>query len=78
MSDPKEELAQDARRRLVSMDWCDECNDYIRGFGPHVHCPKCSSPPGVAHEVRNFSQISRDGDVYCRECGTYVRDYDAG
>lgn len=39
-------------------------------------CPNCGSSPRY-HEVRNFDQMSRDGDVYCKLCGGYVRMFDA-
>ena len=45
--------------------------------GRHVHCPKCGSPPSQ-HEVRNYDEMWRDGDVHCTKCEAYVRDYDAG
>ena len=41
------------------------------------NCPKCSAPPSE-QEVRNYDEIWRDGDVYCKQCNTRVRDYDAG
>jgi hypothetical protein len=41
------------------------------------NCPKCDAPPSE-HEVRNHSLMWHDGDVHCKKCGTYVRDYDAG
>jgi uncharacterized Zn finger protein len=55
--------------------FCDKCQkDFLF---VHVHCPDCGSGP-EEHEVRNFDEIWRDGDVYCNRCGTYVRMYDAG
>lgn len=38
-------------------------------------CPKCGSS-GRDHEVRGFSEVSRDGEVYCKKCGSYVRYFD--
>ncbi|PJE51190.1 MAG: hypothetical protein COV29_02865 [Candidatus Yanofskybacteria bacterium CG10_big_fil_rev_8_21_14_0_10_36_16] len=35
-------------------------------------CPKCSSEP-KDHEVRNVDKVSREGDIYCKKCGAYVR-----
>jgi transcription elongation factor Elf1 len=40
-------------------------------------CPKCGSESS-RHEVRNYDMMWHDGDVYCKDCGTYVRGYDAG
>lgn len=34
-------------------------------------CPKCKTTDHL--EVRDWSPVSRDGDVYCRKCDTYVR-----
>ena len=46
--------------------------------GPlHVHCPKCGSDPSK-REVRNYSMMWHEGDVYCVLCDTFVRDFDAG
>ena len=41
------------------------------------NCPKCGAPPSK-HEVKNHSILWGDGDVYCTECGSFVRIYDAG
>lgn len=40
-------------------------------------CPKCGAPPSE-HEVQNYDEIWRDGDVVCTRCDTRVRGYDAG
>jgi hypothetical protein len=40
-------------------------------------CPKCGSEP-EDHELRNYDPVWRDGDIYCKKCGTRVRTYDAG
>ena len=40
------------------------------------NCPKCGSKPSE-HEVRNYTIITQSGDVHCKPCGAYVRDYDA-
>ncbi len=46
-------------------------------LSPHSpNCPKCGSTPNK-HTVKNYNQLSRDGDVVCTVCGTKVRDYDA-
>lgn len=41
-----------------------------------ANCPGCSAESNF-HEVRNYSAIWHDGDVYCMNCGSYVRRYDA-
>ena len=41
------------------------------------HCPKCGSPPSE-HEVRDYNLDWHDGKVYCKPCGAFVRDWDAG
>lgn len=38
-------------------------------------CPKCG---GKNFEVINYDMMWHDGDVYCVDCGAYVRMYDAG
>lgn len=40
-------------------------------------CPNCGAPPSQ-HQLRNYSMMWHDGDIYCRNCGAYVRMYDAG
>lgn len=55
---------------------CDKCNGRFY-YAHHKHCPKCGSSPRD-HEVRNYSMMWHEGDVYCIKCDTYVRDYDAG
>jgi hypothetical protein len=44
-------------------------------LGRQTICPDCGS---TSMEVRNYDPMCRDGDVYCRACGAYVRMYDAG
>lgn len=56
-------------------DFCNICKEHF--LFVHVHCKKCSSPPSK-HVLRNYDPIWRDGDIYCKECGEYVRGYDAG
>ena len=41
------------------------------------NCKNCWAPPSD-HEVKNYDPVWRDGDVYCKKCGTRVRGYDAG
>ncbi len=38
-------------------------------------CPECYS---TNSEVVNYDAMWRDGDVVCKDCGTYDRGYDAG
>lgn len=38
-------------------------------------CPVCLSKN---LEVRNYDMAWHDGDIYCKDCGTYVRRFDAG
>lgn len=57
--------------------WCKKCRDWAGCMGPHTHCPKCDSPPN-RHELRNHSLMWHDGDVFCLECDTRVRTWDAG
>ena len=40
------------------------------------YCMKCETS-GKA-EVRNHSAIWGDGDVYCSNCGAYIRMWDSG
>ena len=57
--------------------FCDKCNVEIDSPYTHKHCPKCNAPPSK-QEIRNYSMMWHDGDVYCSVCNTYVRRYDAG
>lgn len=41
---------------------------------PHM-CKNCDAPPSE-REMRNFSEISRDGDIYCGRCNTFIRTWD--
>jgi len=36
-------------------------------------CKKCGSKD---LEMKNFNQIWRDADLYCRDCGAFVRVWD--
>lgn len=56
-------------------NYCDKCKSDFH-FN-HTHCPKCDSPP-QDHELRNYSMMWHDGDVYCTKCNEYVRMWDAG
>ncbi len=50
----------------------------MHGFAENSpNCPKCDSPP-EKHTVENYDMMWHDGDVVCTECGTKVRNYDAG
>jgi hypothetical protein len=45
--------------------------DYNKGDD----CPRCG---GSEREVRNHSAMWGDGDVHCRTCGQFLRDWDSG
>ena len=50
----------------------------FHGFYPgSPDCPECGASPSE-HEVKNYNEMFRDGDVHCKKCGAYVRAYDAG
>lgn len=38
-------------------------------------CPVCES---TSFEVRNHSLMWHDGDIYCKNCGSFIRYFDAG
>jgi hypothetical protein len=42
---------------------------------PHKPCPKCGKADNL--EVRNYDALSQDGEVWCKSCNVYVREYDA-
>jgi Zn finger protein HypA/HybF involved in hydrogenase expression len=56
---------------------CPNCQEEVWSLHLHKHCPKCGSHPD-RHEIRNYSMMWHDGDIHCVDCGTFVRDYDAG
>ncbi len=39
------------------------------------HCTQCGSPPN-RHTMRNFDPRDRTADLYCIDCGAYVREWD--
>ena len=39
-------------------------------------CPKCKSTDHL--QVRDYSAMWHDGEVWCEYCNIYVREYDAG
>lgn len=41
---------------------------------PGVVC-QCGS---TDFEMRNYSMMWHDGDVYCAQCGKFIRSWDAG
>jgi hypothetical protein len=41
------------------------------------YCPKCGSDPSH-HEMRNYSMIWHEGDIFCLKCDSFVRSFDAG
>lgn len=49
-----------------------------RGFAPSSpNCPKCDAPP-AKQVVRQWGIYPGDADVYCGECGAYVRMWNSG
>lgn len=38
-------------------------------------CPNCGSDD---LELRDYDMKWHDGEIYCNDCGTHVRTYDAG
>jgi uncharacterized Zn finger protein (UPF0148 family) len=52
-----------------------EDGSIMHGINTYKKCPKCG---GTNFEVRNYSMMWHDGDVYCVPCNQYVRGYDAG
>jgi len=59
----------------VLFDFCEAC-DFV-SYGNHVHCPSCDSPPSQ-HELRDYSMMWHEGEIYCTKCHARVRSYDAG
>lgn len=47
----------------------------IHGINTYQKCPKCG---GTNFEVRNYNRLWQDGEVWCKSCNVYVREYDAG
>lgn len=41
-------------------------------------CPHCGSTDGSCYELRDYDPIWRDGKIFCKETGEFIRDYDAG
>ena len=60
--------------RIKDMRMRFNCSN-ISGVDPYYRCPRCGS--GKV-EVRNHDLIWHDGQVHCKICGTYIREYDAG
>lgn len=48
----------------------------LHGINPYKVCPVCKKTDML--EVRNYSMIWHDGDVWCVRCDVFVRTYDAG
>jgi uncharacterized Zn finger protein (UPF0148 family) len=38
-------------------------------------CPECGS---TEFELKNYSMMWHDGEIYCAKCGKYIRLFDAG
>lgn len=65
----------DAKSR--GKEYCIKCDIEVWSLYTHQHCHKCGADP-KNQEIRNYSMMWGDGDVYCTLCGAYVRMYDAG
>jgi hypothetical protein len=48
--------------------------DYALRYGMNA-CPACASQ---RTSVQSFNEVWRDGDIFCDDCGAYVRMFDAG
>lgn len=46
-------------------------------IGPSFRCPSCGAHPSK-QTIENYDMMWHDGDIYCSECGGFVRFYDAG
>jgi hypothetical protein len=83
-------LADDTRQRIAVYDWsfawlvCQAMNqtvsrriDYVPLFdlGSRSACLNCGAGPERQH-MRNFSEVLREGDIYCGGCGKYIRTWD--
>ena len=44
-------------------------------MGSSGACLRCGS---TEREMRNYSMIWHDGDIYCVGCGEFIRHFDAG
>lgn len=53
-----------------------EAASLLLGYQYSANCPNCGAESKF-HEVRDYSAMWHDGDVYCLKCGSYVRRYDA-
>lgn len=47
----------------------------IKGVDPYYMCSRCACGKT---EIRNYDAMWHDGQVHCKDCGTYIREYDAG
>lgn len=39
-------------------------------------CPNCGTADHLV--VKNYNMMWHDGEVWCKKCDVYVREYDAG
>src|SRR5260370_26781538 len=55
-----------------------EVSEIIVGniINTYKSCPKCGTTDHLY--VKNHDMMWHDGEVWCRKCNVYVREYDAG
>ncbi len=41
------------------------------------HCPNCNASP-KKFELRDYSLVWHDGEIWCTACETFIRHWDAG
>jgi len=41
----------------------------------NTSCPDCGS---TEFEMRNYSMMWHEGDIHCKNCGRFIRTFDAG
>jgi hypothetical protein len=57
------------------MKYCVDCAKEVNEL--HIHCPKCGSHPD-RHELRDHSLMWGDGELWCVDCETKVRNWNSG
>jgi hypothetical protein len=53
-----------------------ERSEPFHAINTYKKCPVDQTHEG--YEVRNYDEMWRDGDIHCKQCGAYIRMYDAG